>query len=279
MDKFVIKGSREFSRYAMENIWDNSILSGNSESYYYLIEDKKIVAYSYENTWNFPLLTMKDLQKKYTIEQLKESNYIFYLNKEQHAKLEIAGINLCNFYGQRYYSNDGTNGKLENYIKRQILVNFADIEFEEKEIIGYLVPMDLFGGIVKKGYVFKISNISIGTTAYGFNTNPVYNMPKEIVETWEPVYKEVIKFKEVELGNPPRKFTIYKNKIQVFTGSGKFEEFDNKHLSILEDCLDKVLNKIGGYDIKVSAVQIGCVDGVELRLIDLNVFKEVQNDL
>lgn len=61
-----------------------------------------------------------------------------------------------------------------------------DNNMKNKEIIGYLVPYDLFGGKVKKGTLYKKSQYN---KIYYHTDNGEYAVPKEIVETWESVYK------------------------------------------------------------------------------------------
>jgi hypothetical protein len=57
----------------------------------------------------------------------------------------------------------------------------------EGEIIGYLCPMDLFDGEVKKGEIYITTHGAHYTiNGRGFD----YKMPKEIVETWQPIYAE-----------------------------------------------------------------------------------------
>ena len=61
----------------------------------------------------------------------------------------------------------------------------------EKEIIGYKCPVDLFNGNIKKDWIlFKDSD---GNTYRPKGQGPLHALPKEIVETWEPVYKEEFK--------------------------------------------------------------------------------------
>lgn len=64
--------------------------------------------------------------------------------------------------------------------------------FMQKEIIGYKCPTDLFNGKVIKGTVYLIdenhSSKEYNSCSYEGGKPPT-NMPKEVVETWEPVYK------------------------------------------------------------------------------------------
>ena len=68
---------------------------------------------------------------------------------------------------------------------------------KEKEIIGYLAPYDLFDGKVKKGTIYEFDLAIKGSNnpyAPKEKDNSIHwsatRLPKEIVETWEPVYKE-----------------------------------------------------------------------------------------
>ena len=61
----------------------------------------------------------------------------------------------------------------------------------EKEIIGYKAPYDLFDSKIKKDTLYKLNNFTINTYyPEEFSKTSPYLLPKEIVEQWEPVYKE-----------------------------------------------------------------------------------------
>lgn len=67
---------------------------------------------------------------------------------------------------------------------------------EEKEIIGYKVPFELFNGEIKEGFIYK--PLASKDNKYYAPVNlenkvglPCFNLPKEIVEQWESVYKEI----------------------------------------------------------------------------------------
>lgn len=58
-----------------------------------------------------------------------------------------------------------------------------------KRIIGYKAPTDLWGGSIKKGMIFRKAaapNDSYTTDQVTMSNN----IPKELAETWEPVYEE-----------------------------------------------------------------------------------------
>jgi hypothetical protein len=106
---------------------------------------------------------------------------------------------------QAYFSKHGyiysqpINGTSLGSMGDEIIFGFTEITFEqfkqyvmggksERKIIGYKCPMDIFGKKVKAGDLFKLTQ---DTTQYYHekHTNSC-RLPKEIVETWEPVYEE-----------------------------------------------------------------------------------------
>lgn len=98
----------------------------------------------------------------------------------------------------------------------------------EPEIIGYECPMDLYGGAILKGdilvpvlckdwYVCKIRSNG-------------YSVPKEIVETWKPIYKEssktvIVGGKEWEV----EKHGIYRITSCSSTAGIHFEEIEEAY--------------------------------------------------
>lgn len=84
--------------------------------------------------------------------------------------------------------------------KEEFLEHVLKIEKEtivDKKIIGYKVPFDLFNGEIKAGVMYR-PLASVNNMSYVAIINKVgtwypskYNLPKEIVEQWEPVYESV----------------------------------------------------------------------------------------
>lgn len=76
------------------------------------------------------------------------------------------------------------------------------------KIIGYKAPYDLFGGIIKKDTIYKpLSSEKITTYAATENDKIIdsgkTNLPSEIVETWEPYYKNIeypLSYKDLKRG-------------------------------------------------------------------------------
>ena len=96
----------------------------------------------------------------------------------------------------------------------------------EKKIIGYRVPYDLFNGHIQKGLIYR-PLASVNNTTYAATANGAIidsgrsNLPKEIVEKWEPVYEfiweigDFIKILPCEVDYDDPKL---KNSIQIITG-------------------------------------------------------------
>ena len=84
----------------------------------------------------------------------------------------------------------------QNKFTLQQLKNLEN-NMENKEIIGWKTPYDLFGGKVRKGTIYL--NRENNADCYIPRDYTEYGVTKEIVETWEPVYKskEVV----IKMGN------------------------------------------------------------------------------
>lgn len=89
-----------------------------------------------------------------------------------------------------------------NFWTEVIPKKYTEITFEQfqnhilksqmdKKIIGYKCPQDYYEGAVKKGDIVSLA--CSGTVLYSVNGNSTFTFPKEIVETWEPVYEEKLK--------------------------------------------------------------------------------------
>lgn len=67
-------------------------------------------------------------------------------------------------------------------------ISFEEFDFQERKLLGYKCPMDLFDGKVKAGELYKL--VSDETEYYPPNYTNSCRLPRELVETWEPVYEE-----------------------------------------------------------------------------------------
>jgi len=131
------------------------------------------------------------LPEKWCIKRNKENSEIVndYFNKKLNTKAPY------NFTSDKKYvysditeSIDYCSSKPKDYteitfeqFKKHVLNNTKTID---KEIIGYKVPFDISNG-------WKKGDVAITTTADKeyWISNKYGRIPKEIVETWEPVYK------------------------------------------------------------------------------------------
>lgn len=90
----------------------------------------------------------------------------------------------------------------------------------EKKIIGYKAPFDLFNREVKAGFIYK--PLASKNNKYYAPVNfedkvglPHLNLPKEIVEQWEPVYEESYKLED---------WVVVKSVNQGALGNGVLED-------------------------------------------------------
>lgn len=115
--------------------------------------------------------------------------------EEINAFFQEADPNNSKAVGAHLYYKSLGNGRFSSsdwvslpIVKIKQLLNEKPME---KKIIGYLAPMDLFDGKVKKGDVFKLYGESYRATHDGILVGSF--LPKEIVETWVSIYEEPLK--------------------------------------------------------------------------------------
>lgn len=117
------------------------------------------------------------------------NDYINWLNNE--FKIKWGGYDSDNYYGYDGNSkHNGTNSfnileKFQNNPKVFTAKEFMDMLRQETKIVGYKAPYDLYNGLVKKGDILKYGSVEASYCCKG------RSFPKEIVETWEPVYEEI----------------------------------------------------------------------------------------
>lgn len=87
---------------------------------------------------------------------------------------------------------------------------------EDKTLIGYKCPTDLFNGAIKKNTIYVVDSVS----KYRPDHTSSFTIPKEIVETWEPVYKE--------------KPIVVAKKVVTFEKAGKFIKIGCKQITLAE---------------------------------------------
>ena len=127
-------------------------------------------------------------------------------------------------------------------------------ETMEKEIIGYKTPYNMYGGQVKKGDIWTLNKYDNG---YQSNAN-VTDLPKEIVEQWEKVYKEEKTIVKMYSSN--------KGEFEIeVVGKKAYYRPEHKELSLqfIKNILNLFENKTIGleYSIEVDSLKVGCMEG------------------
>lgn len=211
-------------------------------------------------------------------------------NKNEYDKLKKYYPNMFDYKeGYNYYLVDKTNSGLGNKpydSNKYTTINFENIDFMEKKIIGYKAPYDLFGGKVKKEEIatpfFKPFS---GEKAYHFKIKGLENtvsdtLPKEIVETWEPVY-EPEKPKEIEINMGS--FSLKLTKEGIFHKTENITDYVEKLNIWWKNVLNEGNLKFGNknYDCLIPSSNItieksGC-EKVQTKLSDwLKVWNKYQ---
>jgi hypothetical protein len=180
------------------------------------------------------------------------------------------GVRAGNVYGNEIGTKI-TYEQFEKYILKQ------NNKQNNMKIIGYKSPMKI--GIHAKGELYikygGNDNLYIPDSTKNDADKVVYSVPKEIVETWEPVYKETSK--TLVLGTSRIKVVISKGKIDV----------DNEN-EIKFDSLNEVYRVMSGYNLKIvgrstdytvsfpKVVKIGCS---EFELSEIKLIIDTYNEL
>ena len=138
-----------------------------------------------------------------------------------------------------------------------------------KEIIGYICPQDLFNGEVPKGTVYVINGTK---TSYVRKEKGSYNLPKEIVETREPVYAQE---KIVSVGG---KFDVKIKDGKIWHSASDITDFVKELVSYFNQT-----QEFGGYKAVISQVTFkstGCqsyTTTLENWLEVWDTYKELNN--
>lgn len=187
-----------------------------------------------------------------------------------------------------YYYNSGTlicctyiNNVHESYSKYSSLTEYKKSlqkvigEFDcfknkymntNKKFIGYKSPMDLFGGNFKKGDIFRLATENSYKSGRSGSVIFSRHLPKEIVETWEPVYEE-----------QETKITIGSNNTElVIKGDDIYGRIETSYIDVknMYDTFRNTFEKvqIAGYVICIDTnqriIRIGCEQ--ENNLFSLN---------
>jgi hypothetical protein len=201
---------------------------------------------------------------------------------------EFADPSLPNFYENDYnrlgiyggvragdvYGNQvGTRITYEQFEKYILKQNNKQ---NNMEIIGYKSPMKI--GIHAKGELYiQYSNedLYIPDSTKNSSNKAFYSIPKEIVEMWEPVYKETSK--TLVLGTSKIKVVISKGKIDVDNGNEiKFDSLNGAY-RIMSGRSLTVVGRPTDYTVSFpKGVKIGCS---EFEVSEIKLIIDTYNEL
>jgi len=183
------------------------------------------------------------------------SNYIYFVKKDKKVDCDLL----------ENYKND---------IKGTIftLTQIKEMTQKTQKIIGYKLIKEY------PGFVGELGGVSKGTS-YQFSHGRTENYTESYfnAEFWKPVYEEIIVSKEMNLGTPKRKFTIYKDKVVVLGGDNETRTFTTEHIKTLETMFTTKI--IRSLDARVQSIQVGCSDGTSLTAADFDTIKRTQSSL
>lgn len=189
----------------------------------------------------------------------------YYLHSHNHEDESITDNS--NDLQTSFTSHDSYFPEISFDVFKEFILNNNEMD---KKIIGYKCPTDLYGGQVKAGTIFKSTSSSPTTTPIyiavdgkGNIIKSHFELPKEIVETWEPVYKEEVALYVVR-HDVSKEFvvTIKKDGIHM---DGKLI-FNITDLNYIIDNFDNVI-KYTGYTIKTHSIDIGCRKNISLEVL------------
>lgn len=235
---------------------DNSIPQGKS-TYYQKHSKDYWVALEFTI---LPTILLSDfleeefvLPEKWCIEVTDENRDILNNYRINIKKYSITPITY------KYMYNDGSGDSFTLFYAKEItfkqfLKYILKQETMEKEIIGYKTPYNMYGGQVKKGDIWTLNKYDNG---YQSNAN-VTDLPKEIVEQWEKVYKEEKTIVKMYSSN--------KGEFEIeVVGKKAYYRPEHKELSLqfIKNILNLFENKTIGleYSIEVDSLKVGCMEG------------------
>jgi len=158
---------------------------------------------------NPTLLTLEEFKKAIGIEEefiLPEKWCVKETPEICHWAKQIFGCSNV-YYGDRYLCiKRDLYPKFDSYLFLIDKTGYTEITFEQfkkyvlkmennKKIIGYKSPVDLFNKNYKAGTLFikDTGNFNFMYKPEGCVDNSKWTLPKEIVETWQPIYEEEVK--------------------------------------------------------------------------------------
>lgn len=179
---------------------------------------------------------------------------------------------LSNYEGEnewivrKRYNLDNDTKCCSNYGVSDLEGGYKLIDYNDTKLdaIGYIAPYDMYGGIIKKGDIFKPINgnkktwktDTTGPTQYSLH------LPREIVEKWEAVYP-VPKSKNVYIGDT--RFKIERDQISTKDGLNTIL-IDP---SFIKSLITPIVLTRSDYYVNIQEVKVGCKTFSRDNLIQL----------
>ena len=162
---------------------------------------------------------------------------------------------------------------------KRLVLKIKETKEVKKKIVGYKCPVDLWDGItVKEGCIFKVGEEKLNYYPENNLGDIAFALPKQLVETWEPVYEEEYKVGDWvitegycnEYDGKPLKITkIFKNYEREYAN---FEGGGTKNFAFPKRILRKATEEeieaaqeitLGDYKVEIlskSKFKVGCTE-------------------
>jgi hypothetical protein len=179
------------------------------------VEEARIVGKWFDENWGNP-----------------PPHYNFYEKKARSQVYYVYGMSPGNVYflTNRLIKESYTEITFDYFIKNILIQE----EMKNKKLIGYEVPINMFKNEIKKGDIYAIykdNDLLCTPLNYGKLEQDAayYSIPKEIVETWNPVYEETLSSKVFTLAYKGFTLEIFKDG-NIITEEGNFNIQEIKDL-------------------------------------------------
>lgn len=152
---------------------------------------------------------------------------------------------------------------------------FKDITFDEfishftgRVKIGYIVPIDMWGGTVPKGSVYVKDPGDSFYYLRGKSRSHSQSMPGEVVETWLPMYTDTDV--KVQLGVPLRDFFVRAELVTMVDAAGSKRVFNKREVIDIARLFNPKPHS-NSFEYKPVSIQFGCSDGTQLTAEDIAI--------